>query len=352
MKIASLPLHRRAVISLIGGAAATWPTATHAQQPARTIGFLSSGSPEPFASRLRAFRQGLKEGGLVEGENVTVVYRWAEGQNERLPAMAEELVRRQVDLITALGSVAALSAKAASAKSASTKSASTKSASTKSAASSVPVAFAVDDDPVRLGLVASLSRPGGNLTGLNFVTNELAAKRLDLLHEMVPSAKRIAVLVNPTYPSADGTLREVAVAAEALGVKIVPLNAATSSEINGVFSGFTRDRPDALFVGGDPFFTTRRVQLVNLASRHAMPTSFVTREFTDIGALMSYGTNITAAWRQLGTYVSRLVKGAKPGDLPVEQVSKFELVVNAETARMLGLTVPDKLLATADEVIE
>jgi putative ABC transport system substrate-binding protein len=350
-------MNRRAVMSLIGGAAATWPTATHAQQPTRTIGFLSSGSPEPFASRLRAFRQGLKEGGLVEGENVTVVYRWAEGQNERLPAMAEELVRRQVDLITALGSVAALSAKAASAKSASTKSASTKSASTKSAstksaASGVPVAFAVDDDPVRLGLVASLSRPGGNLTGLNFVTNELAAKRLDLLHEMVPSAKRIAVLVNPTYPSADGTLREVAVAAEALGVKIVPLNAATSSEINGVFSGFTRDRPDALFVGGDPFFTTRRVQLVNLASRHAMPTSFVTREFTDIGALMSYGTNIAAAWRQLGTYVSRLVKGAKPADLPVEQASKFELVVNAETARMLGLTVPDKLLATADEVIE
>jgi putative ABC transport system substrate-binding protein len=317
---------------MLGGAVA-WPAVVRAQQPAaRTIGFLSSGSPDAFAHRLRAFRQGLKEGNFVEGENVTIAYRWAEGQNDQLPALAEDLVRRQVNVIVAFGSIAALSAKAATA--------------------TISIAFAVDDDPVKLGLVASLSRPGGNLTGLNFFTNELAAKRLELLRELVPTARRIAVLLNPTYPSSESLVRDVTVAANAMGLQIEIVNAATASEINAVFAGFMRNRPDALFVGGDPFFTTRRVQLVNLASRHAMPASFVTREYSEIGALMSYGTNIANAWRQAGLYASRLLKGAKPADLPVEQTNKFELVVNAETARMLGLTVPDKLLAVADQVIE
>jgi putative ABC transport system substrate-binding protein len=323
---------RRQFIAFLGGAAA-WPLAARAQQPGiRVIGLLSSGSPDAFANRLRAFRQGLKEAGFVEGDNVTISYHWADGQNDRLPGLADELVRRQVAVIAVFGSAAAYSAKAATA--------------------TIPIVFALDDDPVRLGLVASLSRPGGNLTGINFFTSEVAAKRLELLRELVPAAKRMAVLVNPTYPSGETTMRDVAAAAHTMGLKIDALNAATSDEINAAFASLVHNRPDILFVAGDPFFTTRRVQLVNLASRHAIPASFVTREFSEIGALMSYGTNIADAWRQVGLYASRILKGAKPADLPVEQASKFELVINAQTARMFGLTVPPTLLATADEVIE
>jgi putative ABC transport system substrate-binding protein len=326
-------MRRREFITLLGGAAAAWPLAARAQQAATpVIGFLSSASPDVFADRLRAFRQGLKETGYVEGENVAIVYRWAEGQNDRLPGLATELVRRQVAIVAAFGVAAAFAAKAAT--------------------TTIPAVFAVDDDPVRLGLVASLARPGGNLTGLNFFTNELVAKRLELLRELVPAATRVAVLVNSTYPSAEPTVKDVVAAAHAMGLQIELHNATTSREISAVFASLARERPDALFVGGDPFFTSRRVQLILLATRHAIPTTFGTRECADAGGLMSYGANIADAWRQAAVYVGRILKGAKLADLPVVQASKFELVINAETARMLGLTVPPSLLAVADEVIE
>jgi ABC-type uncharacterized transport system substrate-binding protein len=326
-------MKRRALITLLGGAAVAWPLAARAQQPAMpVIGFLSSGSADAFAHRLRAFHQGLREAGYVEGDNVMTIYRWAEGQNDRLPAQADDLVRRQVAVIAAFGSIATLTVKKATA--------------------TIPIVFALDEDPVRLGIVASLSRPGGNLTGANFFANEVVAKRLELLRELVPTAKRVAVLVNPTYPATETMLRDGPPAARAMGLQIDLLNASTSGEIDAAFASFNRDRPDALFVGGDPFFSIRRVQLVNLASRHGIPSTFSSREFPDIGALMSYGTNIADAWRQVGVYAGRILKGAKPADLPVVQSTKFELVINAQTARMLGLTVADKLLATADEVIE
>ena len=326
-------MKRREFITLIGGAAAAWPVAAHAQQSAMpVIGFLSSGSADAFAHRLRAFHQGLKEAGYVEGENVMVLYRWAEGQNDRLGAQAADLVRRQVAVIATFGSLATLTVKKATA--------------------TIPIVFALDEDPVRLGLVASLSRPGGNLTGANFFANEVVAKRLELLRELVPAAKRLAVLVNPTYPATETTLRDAAPAARAMGLQIDVLNASTSGEINAAFATLMRERPDGLVVAGDPFFYLRRIQLVNLASRHGIPATFSSREFPDVGALMSYGTNIADAWRQAGVYAGRILKGAKPADLPVVQASKFELVINAETARMLGVTIPPSLIAIADEVIE
>jgi putative tryptophan/tyrosine transport system substrate-binding protein len=310
-----------------------WPLGARAQQSAMpVIGFLSSGSADAFAHRLRAFHQGLREGGYVEGDNVMTLYRWAEGQNDRLPAQADDLVRRQVAVIAAFGSIATLTVKKATA--------------------TIPIVFALDEDPVRLGIVASLSRPGGNLTGANFFANEVVAKRLELLRELVPTAKRVAVLVNPTYPATEITLRDGLPAARAMGLQTDVLSANTSGEIEAVFASFNSDRPDALFVGGDPFFSIRRVQLVNLASRHGIPSTFSSREFPDIGALMSYGTNIADSWRQAAFYVGRILKGAKPVDLPVVQASKFELVINAQTARMFGLTVPSTLLSTADDVIE
>jgi putative ABC transport system substrate-binding protein len=326
-------MRRREFITMLGGAAVAWPHAARAQQPAMpAIGFLSSASPDVFADRLRAFRQGLKETGYVEGENVAIVYRWAEGQNDRLPGLATELVRKQVAIVAAFGVAAAFAAKAAT--------------------TTIPSVFAVDDDPVRLGLVGSLARPGGNLTGLNFFTSELVAKRLELLRELVPAATRVAVLVNPTYPSAEPTVKDVVAAAHAIGLQIELHNATTGREISAVFASLAPERPDALFVGSDPFFTSRRVQLILLATRHAIPTTFGTRECADAGGLMSYGANIADAWRQAAVYVGRILKGAKPADLPVVQASKFELVINAEAARMLGLTVPPSLLAIADEVIE
>ena len=329
-------MRRREFIALAGGAAVSslaCPQAARAQQPTMPVlGFLSSGSADAFAHRVRAFHQGLKEAGYVDGENVTTVYRWADGQNDRLPALADQFLRRQPAVIAAFGSSATAAAKNATA--------------------TIPIVFALDEDPVRLGLVASLSRPGGNLTGANFFANEVVAKRLELLRELVPAARRIAVLVNPTYPATETTLREAGPAASAMGLQIDVLNASTSGEINAAFAGFVRERPDGLFVAGDPFFSIRRIQLVNLASRHGIPATFSSREFPDVGALMSYGTNIADAWRQAGTYAGRILKGAKPADLPVVQAAKFELVINAQTARMLGLTVPDRLLVAADEVIE
>jgi putative ABC transport system substrate-binding protein len=325
---------RREFITLLGGAATAWPLAAGAQQPGKlpVLGFLSSGSPDAFAHRLRAFRQGLKEAGYVEGDNVEIVYRWAEGQNDRLPMLAADLARRQVTVMTPFGSAATIAAK--------------------SATTTIPIVFAVDDDPVRLGLVAGLARPNGNLTGLNFFATELAEKRLELLRELVPTAARVAVLVNPTYPNAEPTVRDVTTAAHARGLQIEVHNASTSQEINAVFASLARDRPGALFVAGDPLFVSRRIQMILLATRLAIPASYSGREFPDAGGLMSYGTNIAEAWRQTGAYAGRVLKGAKPADLPVVRSSKFELVINAETARMLGLTVPPTLLATADEVIE
>ena len=297
------------------------------------IGFLNPTSPDASADRLRGFRQGLKETGYVEGENVTIVYRWAEDQFDRLPALAAELVRRQVAVIAAIGNAAAMAAKAAT--------------------TTIPIVFLATEDPVKLGLVASLARPGGNVTGINFYSGELTAKRLELLRELVPAATRVAVLVNPANAaSTETTLRDVAAAARAMGLQIQVLNASTSREINAAFATFVRERPDALFVGLDPFLNSRRAQLVNLASRHALPATFSNRDFAEIGGLMSYGANIADAYRQVGVYTGRILKGAKPADLPVVQATKFELVINAETARMLGLTVPPSLLATADEVIE
>jgi putative tryptophan/tyrosine transport system substrate-binding protein len=327
-------MKRREFITLIGGAAASWPLAARAQQPGMpVIGLLDPRSPGTMEDILRTFRQGLKDTGYVEGENVTIVYRFAEGQFDRLPELAAELVRRGVSVIAASGIAAAFAAKAATA--------------------TMPIVFIVAEDPVGRGLVANLARPGGNLTGINFLTNELVAKRLELLRELVPAATRLAVLSNPGNAiSTETMLRDLEPAARAMGLQIQVLNASTGPEINAAFATFVRERPDALFVNLDPFFTSRRVQLATLATRHAVPMTSGNRQITEAGGLMSYGASVTDAYRQAGVYTGRILKGAKPADMPVVQASKFELVINAETARMLGLTVPDKLLALADQVIE
>jgi putative ABC transport system substrate-binding protein len=279
-------------------------------------------------------RQGLKETGYVEGENVTIVYRWAEGRYDRLPELAAELVRRPVAVIATGGGT--LPARAV-----------------KEATATIPIVFSVPEDPVRLGLVTSLPRPGGNLTCVNFLTTELVAKRLELLREMVPAATRVAVLVNPAnVANTDITVRDGGAAARAMGLQIQLFNASTSGEIDAAFAALVRERPDALFISGDSFFNSRRVQLVNLTVRHAIPTGFSQRDMAEIGGLMSYGSDILDAYRQLGVYTGRILKGAKPADLPVVQSTKFELVINHQTARMLGLTVPPSLLSTADTVIE
>jgi putative ABC transport system substrate-binding protein len=325
-------MRRRDFITLVGGGTA-WPLAARAQQPAMpVIGFLNATSPDAIADRLRRFHQGLRDTGYVEGESVTIVYRWAEGHNDRLPELAADLVRRHVNVIAATNTPAAAPAKLAT--------------------STIPIVFAVADDPVKLGLVASLARPGGNLTGINFFNTELAAKRLDLLRGLVPAAAHFAVLVNPTGPTAETTLRDVETAARAMGLQIQVLNASTSREIDAAFATLALDRPDALFVGNDGLFTSRRVQLATLASRHALPATFHSREFAEVGGLMSYGTNIANAFRQVGVYAGRILKGERPADLPVVQSTKFELVINLQTARLLGLIVPPTLLALADEVIE
>jgi putative ABC transport system substrate-binding protein len=326
---------RRDFITLLGGATAAWPLAARAQQAAMpVIGLLNPISPDTNADVLGAFRQGLKDTAYVEGENVAIVYRWAENQIDRLPALAAELARRQVAVIAATGSVSAAFA-------------------AKAATTTIPIVFVVAEDPVKLGLVTSIARPGGNVTGVNILSAELAAKRLELLRELVPGATRVAVLVNPTNATnTESTLRDVEPAARAMGLQIQVLEASTSREINVAFATFVRERPDALFVGADIFFLSRRLQLAHLATRHAIPATYSARQYAEAGGLMSYGTKITDAWRQLGVYTGRILKGAKPGDLPVEQLSKFELVINAETARMLGIAVPATLLTAADEVIE
>jgi putative ABC transport system substrate-binding protein len=326
-------MRRREFLGMLGGATA-WPLAARAQQPAMpVIGFLSSQSLQGFTEQLRGFRQGLKDTGYVEGENVAIQYHSAENQIDRLPELAAELVRRRVAVISTGSNAAALAAKAATA--------------------TIPIIFSFAEDPVRLGLVASLARPGGNVTGINFVSGELTAKRLELLRELVPAATRVAVLVNPTGgPSFETTVRDVEAAARAMGLQIQFLNASTSREIAAAFANLVRERADAIFVGGDAFFISRRVQLATLASRHSIPATYSLRDFAEVGGLMSYGSNLTDAYRQVGVYTGRILNGAKPADLPVVQASKFELVINAETARILGLEVPPTLLARADEVIE
>jgi len=331
-------MRRREFITLLGGAAAAWPIAARAQQPTMpVVGFLGATSPDHNADFLRRFHRGLKETGYVEGENVTIVYRWAENQADRLPALAADLVRRQVAAIATIeGSPVAFAAKAAT--------------------PTIPIVFTVSDDPVGLGLVASLPRPGGNLTGINFFSSELVAKRLELLRTLVTGATRVAVLINPSGPNAKTTVKDTEAAARAMGLQIQVLNASNnasnSREINAAFATLVRERPDALFVAGDPFFTSRLVQLVQLAARHAIPATYSGRQFVEVGGLMSYGVNLADAWHQLGVYTGRILRGAKPADLPVVQSSKFELVINLQPARMLGLTVPPSLLARADEVIE
>jgi putative ABC transport system substrate-binding protein len=329
-------MRRREFITLIGGAAAVWPLAARAQQAAMpVIGWLDIRSSDTMmGDRLRGFRQGLKDTGYVERENVAIEYRWAENSVDRLSELTAELVRRQVAVIvTPGGPVAVLAAKAAT--------------------PTIPIVFIVTQDPVGLGLVASVARPGGSLTGVNIFTAELVAKRLELLRDLVPGAARVAVLANPTNATiAETTVRDVEASARALGLQIQVFNVSTIREIDAAFATFARERPDALFVAGDPFFNSRRVQLAHLATRQAVPSTYALRDYVEAGGLMSYGPNIADAYRQMGVYTGRILKGAKPADLPVVQSNKFELVINAGTARMLGLQVPDKLITLADEVIE
>jgi putative ABC transport system substrate-binding protein len=327
-------IRRREAIALLGGAAAWPPAALAQQQPIPVIGFLHPTSPEPNTDRLRAFSQGLKEGGFIEGANVAIDYRWADSHNDRLPALAADLAQRKVAVIVStVGAPTALAAKAATA--------------------TIPIVFAVNQDPVALGLVASLARPGGNATGINYYTGELNEKRLELLRELVPTAARVGVLVNPdNAANTQTTLHGVEAAARIMGLQIQVFNATSVREIDSAFARLARERPDALFVGGDAFFNSRRIQFALLAARHALPASYANRDYPMAGGLMSYGSNVTDYFRQVGVYAARILKGAKPADLPVVQSSKLELVINAQAARVLGLTVPDKMLATADEVIE
>ena len=326
-------MRRREFIKVITGTAAAWPLAVWAQQPAMpVVGFVNAGSSDPPLAA--AFRNGLSEAGYVEGQNVTVEYHWLEGQFDRLPAIMAELVRRRIAVIaTPAGNLAALAAKAAT--------------------TEIPIVFGVGEDPIKLGLVASLARPGINLTGVNFFANDLAAKRLALLHELVPKAVRIAVLVNPANTAAtESTLRDIPDAARAIGLQIEVLNASTRSEIEAAFATLVRNRAGALYVAGDTFFTSRRVQFATLAARYGIPASYASREAVEAGGLMTYAADRPDMYRRVGAYTGLILKGAKPGDLPVLQSTKFEFVINLQTARALGLDVSLQLQQRADEVID
>jgi putative ABC transport system substrate-binding protein len=326
-------MKRREFITLLGGAAAAWPLAARAQQAAMpVIGFLGASSPETNVDTLRGFHLGLREAGYVDGANVTVLYRWAEGDVDRLRELAADLARQRIAVLASFGNAPALAFKAVT--------------------TTIPVVFGVGEDPVSMGLVASFARPGGNATGVNFLSAELVAKRLELLRELLPKAVKVAVLVDPAVPPTKTTLREVEVAARSMGLQIRVLSASTRGEINAAFATLTRERPDALFVGSGFLFISRRVQLVHLATLHKVPATYTQRQFAEIGGLMSYGASYVDAYRQIGAYAGLILKGTKPADLPVVQSTKIELVVNAQTAQMLGLTVPSSLLAIADEVIE
>ena len=331
----AIGIRRRQFISALGGAAATWPLAAHAQQPTMpVVGFINGGAPDVYARELAAFRQGLIETGTVDGQNVTVEYHWLEGRFDQMPALAADLVRRRVAVIvTPANTPGALAAKAAT--------------------TTIPIVFGVPQDPVRLGLVAGLARPGGNATGINFFTQEVTAKRLRLLHDLVPKAVRVAVLVNPAVPStAEPTIRDVQQAAATIGLQIQVLNASTIGEIDTAFVTLARERADALFVAPSAFFTSRRGQFATLTARARIPAAYSQSNFVEGGGLMSYGTNLADMFRQVGVYTGRILKGAKPADLPVLQATKFEFVINLQTARALGIEVRHDVLSIADEVIE
>jgi len=326
-------MRRREFITLIGGATAAWPFAASAQQPAMpVIGYLDGGSLGTSAHVIAAIRKGLSETGYVEGSNVAIEYRWAEGNYDRLPAMAAEVAHRQVAVIVAMGTPAAFAAKAAT--------------------STVPIVFGGGIDPVQAGLVASLNRPGGNVTGVTSMNAEIETKRLGLLHDLLPQATRFAVLVNPDNPLAEIDIKDAQATAATIGGQIEILTARTNREIDDAFASLVQQRADALLIGPDVFFTNRRVQLATLAVRHGVPAIYSFREFAEAGGLMSYGTSNTDRDRQVGVYAGRILKGDKPADLPIVRPTKFEFVINLQTARMLGLTVPAALLARADEVIE
>ena len=328
-------MRRRNFIQGIGAASAAWPLTVQAQQLATpVIGYLGITNSEDEAPRLNAFRQGIGEAGFTEGKNVLIEYRWAEGHYERYADLVAELVKRPVTIIATLGnSTAAVAAKAAT--------------------TTIPIVFAVGDDPINLGLVVSLNRPGGNATGTHFLTAEVVAKRLGLLRDLLPTARRVAVLLNPgDVTRAEYTRRELDSAAPGLGFQLEFFSATSSQDINDVFAKLSRDRFDALFVGPDPFFNRRRTQLAILAARHGIPSTYATREYVVAGGLMSYGTNVTDSYRQAGAYVGKILKGAKPADLPVIRSSAFELAINIQTAKAFGIEVPPSLLARADEVIE
>ena len=325
-------LKRRELMAALAGAVA-WPLDARAQQPAMpVIGFLSALLQATTAPDTATFRQSLAEAGYVEGRNLGIEYRFAEGQYDRLPTMASELLPRQVAVIVAMGTPAALAAKAATA--------------------SLPIVFSVTEDPVKLGLVASLARPGGNATGVSFLLSELGPKQLGLLRELVPAASRFGLLVNPNNENAKAITSDLKAAAATIGVEIEVVRATNSREIEAAFAALVRDKVDGLVVATDPFFYSRRVQLATLATRHALPTIYNLRAYAEAGGLMSYGTNITEAYRQVGVYSGRILKGTKPADLPVAQSTKFDFIINLPTARALGLDVPPTLLARADEVIE
>ena len=328
-------MKRREFITLLGGgAAAAWPVVARAQQPTMpVIGYLNASAPDGYSDMLRAFRQGLKESAYVEGENVAIEYRWANNRPDLLPMMAADLIRRRVSVIVAISAPASVAAAKAT--------------------TTIPVVFLVPEDPVRLGFVASLSRPDRNMTGVNFFAAELSAKRLELLRALVPATKRVAVLLNPSEPTiAAANLRDAEAAAGAMGLQVQVFNASSSADIDAAFATFAIERPDALFISSGPFFTNRRVQLAQLATRYLTPAIHTARLYPEVGGLMSYGASRTEAHHQVGVYAGRILKGAKPADLPVVQTTKFELVINVHTARMLGLTVPQSLLSTADELIE
>jgi putative ABC transport system substrate-binding protein len=327
-------MRRREFITLLGGAAVAWPLAVRAQQqPMPVIGFLHSASPGPHADLVRAFRQGLNETGYVEGKNVAIEYRWAEGQNDRLPALAADLVRRQVTVIAAPARTAALAAKAVT--------------------ETIPIVFELGDNPVELGLVKSLNRPSGNLTGVTSLNTEIGPKRLELLHELVPTASIIALLVNPTNPGlAEALSRDLQAAARTFGLQLHVLRASTDRDIDTVFATLVQRRAGGLVIGNDAFFVNQIGQLAALTVRHAVPTIFQTHEFAAAGGLISYGTSLRDLFRQVGVYTGRIIKGERPADMPVQQATKVELIINLKTAKVLGLTVPLSLLGRADEVIE
>jgi putative ABC transport system substrate-binding protein len=325
-------IRRREFISLFGGAVAAWPLAARAQQQAiPVVGFLNGASAWEYAYVVGAFRQGLKETGYVEGQNVAIEYRWAEGHYERLPTLLADLLGRHVTVIAANGP-AAVAAKAAT--------------------TLIPVVFSTAADPVKIGLVASLNRPGGNLTGVALLSVELAPKKLQMLHELVPTMRTVGLLVNSINPNAETQSRDLQVAAQSLGLQLHVLHANSESDFDKAFAAMAQLRVGALVIGTDGFLNSRSEQLATLAMRHGMPAVFQYREFTAAGGLMSYGTSLTDTYRQVGVYVGRILKGEKPADLPVEQATKVELIINLRTARALGLTVPPSLLARADEVIE